>query len=417
MVSLFSEDNDDGSAPAVNLSLPHVGVRDGLGGSTLGDLLVPAPARAYGGGSGCDVGGVTGPSNSGQVNQLELGQGTSDNNVIVSLESENVSLTHGKGACGSDFACGDMPKGGDSVPEVFGQKNSQNTRLNYRDAVRGESVNRVNPICLQFHKPKVVGSRRVVCPPKSADVREAETWKFCLVGYLIGKALPYSVVNLLAKKLWAKLGLVEVLLNDNEFVFFKFKDEDSCIEVLESGPWHLSGRLVCLSRWRQGMVLQKATHNVVPVWAKFYNVPLEHWNPEGFSHIASAVGKPLHVDSLTYSKKRIYYMRMCIEVNAAEPIIDEFDLQVGGDEEREISAIIEVKVEYQGLPRVCSLCCSCGHSEPTCPRQALVLGGSVEAQVNNPIPSKANLPPNKPLVPISREVDECGIVVSPVGQN
>lgn len=53
------------------------------------------------------------------------------------------------------------------------------------------------------------------------------------------------------------------------------------------------------------MRLSKEDKNTIPMWAKFYNIPLEFWNGDGLSRIASAVGTPLFMDQLTVSGNRI----------------------------------------------------------------------------------------------------------------
>ncbi|KAM2473942.1 hypothetical protein PS1_006716 [Malus domestica] len=237
----------------------------------------------------------------------------------------------------------------------------------YSDAICGNGTRLTGPLNLHYCQPKVVGNRKVVCPPITVAAEAAKEWRHCLVGYFIDKKLPFSAVCILAKKLWANKGLVDVLAKDSGFFFFKFRDDSSCVSVLESGPWHLSGRMLVITRWRLGMVLSKASHVKVPIWVKFFNVPLEHWNHEGFCHIASAVGKPLHVDSLTESKKRISFMRICVEVDASVPLIDSFDLVVQPEEEGEIPVSVEVNVEYQCRPRLCLHCKTFGHYESACP--------------------------------------------------
>jgi len=140
----------------------------------------------------------------------------------------------------------------------------------------------------------------VVSHPRSTVVATAKEWCHCLIGYFIDKQLSFSAVCILTKKLWTKKVLVDVLANDSGFFFLKFRDDLSYVSVLESGPWHRLGRMLFLTRWRPGMVLSMAFHVTVPIWVKFFNVPLEHWNHKGFCHVDSAVDKPLYVDSLPF---------------------------------------------------------------------------------------------------------------------
>ena len=52
----------------------------------------------------------------------------------------------------------------------------------------------------------------------------------------------------------------------------------------------------------------------IPVWVKFYNIPLEYWTNTSLGYIASAIGNPLHLDSLTENLSKLSFARICIEV-------------------------------------------------------------------------------------------------------
>ena len=76
------------------------------------------------------------------------------------------------------------------------------------------------------------------------------------------------------------------------------------------------------------MQLTKCHHANIPLWIKLHNVPLQFWNEEGLRYIASVVGKPLYVDSLTIKKLRISYAGVCVEVHVEEQLLAAFDLRI-----------------------------------------------------------------------------------------
>ncbi|KAK3221966.1 hypothetical protein Dsin_008991 [Dipteronia sinensis] len=170
-------------------------------------------------------------------------------------------------------------------------------------------------------------------------------------------------VNNIAMRLWGNPGLQEVLANDKGFFFFKFLDDEACSNVLESGPWLFAGRMVILKKWHPRLILTKETCSKIPVWVKLFNIPHEYWNEEGLSHIASAVGKPLYADSLTESMKRISYARVCIEIDATCELVDSFDLFTGDNSGRNLDESVEILVEYQWKPKICTEFISAVNSE------------------------------------------------------
>lgn len=69
-------------------------------------------------------------------------------------------------------------------------------------------------------------------------------------------------------------------------------------------------------------MLSKASYVKIRIWVNFINVLLEHWNPESFCHIASTVGRLLHIDGPTYAKSRIFFICVCDEVDASGLLVD-----------------------------------------------------------------------------------------------
>ncbi|XP_038973764.1 uncharacterized protein LOC120105420 [Phoenix dactylifera] len=102
----------------------------------------------------------------------------------------------------------------------------------------------------------------------------------------------------------------------------------------------------------------------IPVWVRLYNVPLEYWTVQGLSFVASAIGIPLHADHITLARKRLSFVQVCVEIDASEDLIKEFDLQCPNGEQ------ICVVVDFERLPHKCGLCGVFGHSNGTCPKVA-----------------------------------------------
>ena len=122
----------------------------------------------------------------------------------------------------------------------------------------------------------------------------------------------------------------------------------------------MGGQPIILRKWQQGLELAKEPQTTLPIWVNIYNLPLEYWNAEGFSYIASAVGKPLHVHKMTASRQRISYARICVEVDAAFELVKNFDIQVV-DPISGLPELINIRVEYQWSPTRCAKCERFGH--------------------------------------------------------
>ncbi|XP_028055414.1 uncharacterized protein LOC114259581 [Camellia sinensis] len=212
-------------------------------------------------------------------------------------------------------------------------------------------------IKLRYVPPTAVEDSIVVEMPARLD--PLEKWDSCLVGYFIDKRVGYNYLRNSAFGMWKAKGLKEVLTNGDGFMFFIFDTPECCRDVLEGGPWYIGGYLLILKQWKRMMKLAKEKSTKIPVWVKFFNVPLEYWDPDGLSRIASAIGNPLFMDQLTARGSRVAFARICVEIEATSKLLSYFQIRCGDD-------AVLIKAEYQGLPSVCQHCQIFGHSTEKC---------------------------------------------------
>lgn len=133
--------------------------------------------------------------------------------------------------------------------------------------------------------------------------------------------------------------------------------------VLDSGPWHIGGKPLILRRWQPGMNLLKPLLQKIPIWVKLFNVPLEYWNIDGFSYVASAIGVPLYLDALMESCSRLSFARVCIEVDVESTFPTNFSLVTSK------GLVINIQAEYPWKPQVCPNCHVFGHTAVQCANQ------------------------------------------------
>lgn len=86
---------------------------------------------------------------------------------------------------------------------------------------------------------------------------------------------------------------------------------------------------------------------------------MEYWDFEGLSRIASHIGVPLFMDHLTSSSTRISFARVCVEVNVDSALPQSFFVKYEDE-------VVEIRVEYQGIPAKCEHCKAFGHDTKKC---------------------------------------------------
>ncbi|KAI8571753.1 hypothetical protein RHMOL_Rhmol01G0143300 [Rhododendron molle] len=213
----------------------------------------------------------------------------------------------------------------------------------------------------QLKKVPVVYENGKVMIPSTIAENGALKWKNAIVGSFVDKRLSYYQVSSWAHREW-KIDTEDVVTLDNGFFVFKFKDEEVVDSIIENGPYFCGGKHVILVRWHPGMHLTKGAFSSVPVWVKLYNVPLECWNDEGLSYIASHIGNPLYPDEFTREHSRLTFARVCIEVEATKEIPESFVVDLG------YGKPFEIRVEVPWKPQACKVCKTFGHTTNACPK-------------------------------------------------
>ena len=214
---------------------------------------------------------------------------------------------------------------------------------------------------LDFFASACVDGMPVIHPLDEAVFDGVSMWKGCLVGQFIDKRLPIHVVRVIVDKLWGKHEIPEISTTDNGLYLFKFKDMDARDWVMEFGPWYIVGRPIILRVWQPGMEMLNIQLTSLPILVKFYNIPQEYWTNTCMCYIASVVGKPPHLDSLTENRTRLSFSRIYIEVDLNSEFPKAALLNLGNDK------YTTVRIEYPWVPHSFSHWQVFGHKILHCP--------------------------------------------------
>ncbi|XP_039059581.1 uncharacterized protein LOC120203336 [Hibiscus syriacus] len=160
--------------------------------------------------------------------------------------------------------------------------------------------------------------------------------------------------------LWGKSSPVKVSLAGSNLYVFSFMNASVREWVLENGPWHVQNKPLVLRKWEPYMQKLDFDLYVMPVWFHLYNVLLELYSRKGLSYISSALGNPLYMDSITASRERLEYAKVCVEINAGSEIPEEVNVALKN------GSLATIKVFVSWLPKSCSCCRTFGHLANRC---------------------------------------------------
>ncbi|XP_074278255.1 uncharacterized protein LOC141601848 [Silene latifolia] len=98
------------------------------------------------------------------------------------------------------------------------------------------------------------------------------------------------------------------------------------LRVLQAGPIFFDNKPVVVKEWTPTTKLIKEAVDKVPIWIRFYGLPLKFWG-NALKKIARLVGVPVRCDSNTQLKTFLGYARVMVEVKVGDvlPDVVEFD--------------------------------------------------------------------------------------------
>ncbi|KAK8612606.1 hypothetical protein V6N13_092717 [Hibiscus sabdariffa] len=176
----------------------------------------------------------------------------------------------------------------------------------------------------------------------------------------ISSAPNFSALQKIVDMLWERNSLVRVSQAGLNLYVFSFANITVRDWVLENGPWHIQHKLLILRKWEPNLKKLDFDLERMPIWVQFFNVPLELYSKLGLSYIASVIGLPLYMDSVTASKERLEFAKVCIETGLDTQIPDQVKVVLRD----KFIAIVKIIVPW--LPPSFQTCKTFGNSAKTC---------------------------------------------------
>ncbi|XP_020678498.1 uncharacterized protein LOC110096765 [Dendrobium catenatum] len=195
---------------------------------------------------------------------------------------------------------------------------------------------------------------------KAVDFTEgANIWTHSLVGYSIGQRPNYERLLAAMNKLWVLKGSFSLLSMADGFFLLKFTSAEDMELVFSGGPWFLLGKPFILQKWNPKFKPNRDEDAAIPIWIKIMDLPLALWTPSGISKIASYIGVPLSVDTLTARRTRLTFARVCVHITKNSLLPEVIPIDMDGED-------INLKVVYDWKPTPCEGCGSLFHPFAPC---------------------------------------------------
>ncbi|KAK9053514.1 hypothetical protein SSX86_027506 [Deinandra increscens subsp. villosa] len=224
---------------------------------------------------------------------------------------------------------------------------------------------------IQYYPPATLpdGSKAIMVTPKIVH-KAKEIYRNLLYGYFVGAEPTLGFVKFNLNRMWRSYGIQEINYNGSGIFLFKFKELKQMNTVFDLGPWIVANIPLCLKKWEAGVNMSRAAPKTVPVWIVFKDLPLELWETESICRLASCIGTPLTFDKITKTKcanlqEAGGFARVLVEVGVECDFQDHVQACYPSNEASQ-PKVVDIAVEYQNRPQMCSYCQVFGHSCHKC---------------------------------------------------
>ncbi|GAV90547.1 DUF4283 domain-containing protein [Cephalotus follicularis] len=197
--------------------------------------------------------------------------------------------------------------------------------------------------------------------PEEIPAEGAKGWEHALVGFFVGKKIPFRSLQVILNKKWSSAVKFSIHTVENGIFVFKCKSVAVRDLILDNGPWDVWGVHLALRLWERDLPPINSGFTKILVWVKLMNIPMQYWTTQGLSRLASFLGYPLHMDPTMEVKQMINFARVCVEMKANREFPNVIKVR------RMNGAIRQVKIEYSWKPPVCERCKVFDHSKRACP--------------------------------------------------
>ncbi|GLU23684.1 hypothetical protein SLE2022_396720 [Rubroshorea leprosula] len=136
--------------------------------------------------------------------------------------------------------------------------------------------------------PKVIWQR--LCVP----------WKDAVIIKLLGKSISFHLLHARLLKEWKTDQEYEVIDVGMGYFIVRFATPEDCSRVLTGGPYKFFDHYLAVQPWEPSFHPARAKAPKTAVWVKLHGVPSMCFHEAIILYLASKLGKPIKVDSITY---------------------------------------------------------------------------------------------------------------------
>ncbi|XP_048501298.1 uncharacterized protein LOC125497684 [Beta vulgaris subsp. vulgaris] len=180
-------------------------------------------------------------------------------------------------------------------------------------------------------------------------------WKNAIIIKLFDKKMGYEALMRRLKFKWSLKGNIALTDVGHAFYVVRFTSYEDYEFVMTQGPWMIGDSYLTIRKWVPNFIANEALMRHLTAWVRIPNLFVEYFDKQILFKIGEKIGKVIKIDRNTESMDRGQYVRFCIEVDLAKPLLPKFKLN------RRIW-----RIQYEGLRMICFKRGHLGHKEDSC---------------------------------------------------
>ncbi|XP_021843467.1 uncharacterized protein [Spinacia oleracea] len=156
------------------------------------------------------------------------------------------------------------------------------------------------------------------------------------------------------------MGVDKVVLGAKGVYLVRFATMEKRDVVLKLNRPFFDSKPVVLKPWTQDMDFTKEDLRSIPIWVKLHRLGFMYWGERSLSKIVGKLGVLKRVDNATAKRYKLQFARVQVEVLVEQefPEVLRFVNEKG--------VMVEIDVEYEWKPLVCTVCKTMGHDATKC---------------------------------------------------
>uniref|UniRef100_A0A0V0H2Y5 Putative ovule protein n=1 Tax=Solanum chacoense TaxID=4108 RepID=A0A0V0H2Y5_SOLCH len=202
---------------------------------------------------------------------------------------------------------------------------------------------------LNFVEPIIWDGEKIIELSKVEIEKENAKWKQAMILYVVGDCPSIRALERFIATTWNFVSKPKIFYHNDGYFVIQLNSIEDRDEVLLSGPYTIGNRPIILKMWSENFDFKAEVLQIVPLWVRLPNLPLNCWGMDSLSRFGSALGVPLYADECTTNIERISYARLLVEMDVTRKLPEKLKvLDLNGK-------LLEQAVEYDWVPEFCQL--------------------------------------------------------------